>query len=73
MMRASILVDHDDRWIVICRTDKIGARKGPYVLATRQVFNTENDAKQYSYTISQSREPLIVSGPWRTLRFDSEE
>ena len=38
--RNDILGIMHDTWIVICRTDKIGRRKGPYVLATRRVFPT---------------------------------
>lgn len=58
------------QWIVVCRADKIGRRKGPYVLTTRRVFPTEDEAKTYAQTINASRQPLVVEGRFHQLRFD---
>ena len=56
-------------YVVICRADRVGFRKGPYVLATREVFPTLARAEAYARTVNGSRQPLVVEGRWRELRF----
>jgi hypothetical protein len=55
-------------FIVICRADKIGRRKGPYVLATRTVFSTQAEADAYAATVNASRQPIVAEGRWAELR-----
>jgi hypothetical protein len=57
-----------ESFIVICRADKIGRRKGPYVLATRRVFAERAEAALYAATVNSSRQPLVVAGRWHELR-----
>lgn len=57
-------------WIVICRADAVDGQKGPYELSTRTVFNDELAARCFTSTISESREPRIIPGDFRSLRFD---
>lgn len=57
-----------DRWVVICRDDKVGRRTPPYVLATRQVFGSREAAETYAATVHPSRKPLVIEGRWGELR-----
>lgn len=59
----------DDLFIVICRGDRRGRRKAPYVLATRRTFATRDEGDKYAATVSPSRDPLVVSGRFHQLRF----
>ena len=56
-------------YLVICRADVIfDGTSGPYVLATRQVFPTREQAAEYAATIAHSREPIVVEGRFHQLR-----
>lgn len=52
-------------YIVICRTDD---KADGYVLVTRQIFKTREDAKHYADAVSPTREPLIVEGAFGQMR-----
>lgn len=54
----------NDEFVVICKDG------GKYVLATRLVFKTEEEAKKYANTCDKSRAALAVPGRWRQLRFE---
>ena len=60
-----------ETYVVICRDDNPvhpeGA-VGSYVLATRQVFPSTEAAQGFADTIARSREPLVISGGWSSLR-----
>jgi hypothetical protein len=57
-------------YIVICRADrKDDGSPGDYELATRTVFPIKEDAEKYASGISTSRDPIIVPGHFRYLRF----
>lgn len=58
------------QFIVICRNDRVGRRKGAYQLATRRVFSTRKAAVDYAEGISPSRQPIVVPGDFSQLRFD---
>jgi hypothetical protein len=53
-------------YAVICRDDATDnmQSKGPYALATRQLFATEREAEDYADGLSFSRDPVIVVGDW---------
>jgi hypothetical protein len=57
-----------EQYIVICRADRVGRRKGPYVLATRQVFAAYDAAAAYARTVAAAREPIAVAGRFGELR-----
>ena len=63
-----------ETFVVICRDDFTpGAdQKGPYLLASRQVFASAEDARDYARGISPSREPLVIVGDWLNLRWKGE-
>lgn len=62
-----------DKFIVICRADTLeDGSPGPYVLGTRTVFDDEEQARGYAQGIAPGREPLVVSGDFRGLRFETE-
>jgi hypothetical protein len=61
-----------ESYIIICRSDAGEGQKGPYVLATRTVFETDLAATCCLATIAACREPLIIAGNWRGLRFDEK-
>lgn len=48
---------------VLCRDDwdEISKLPGRYVLATRRVFESREQAETYARTISDSREPIVVA------------
>jgi len=56
-------------YVVICRDDSFSGESGPYVLATRRVFDSHDVATEYASGISPSREAIVVSGHWSMLRF----
>lgn len=56
-------------YIVVCRADRVGQRKGQYVLTTRHVFGSRDEAEKYASTVAASREAIVVEGRWRLLRF----
>jgi hypothetical protein len=58
----------DDLYIVICRDDSEGDQPGPYMLATRRVFENRADAERYGSTIACGREMIVVAGRWPLLR-----
>ncbi len=58
----------DETFLVICRADKIGRLKGPYVLATRQTFASRQTAAKYAATVNRSRQAIVVAGRWFQLR-----
>lgn len=61
-------------YVVVCRGDREeGDDPAPYELATRTVFTTSVDAGLYARGINQAREPLVVEGRWKGLRFDAAE
>ncbi|HEY7192868.1 MAG TPA: hypothetical protein VH439_03930 [Gemmatimonadales bacterium] len=62
----------DSYFIVVCRADRTGRRKGPYVLATRRVFATPDEANEYAGTINASRQPLVIEGRFGQLRLPSD-
>lgn len=48
-------------FIVLCRADcKADGSKGDYELATRRVFESEDEAIAYFDGISASREPVVA-------------
>lgn len=58
-----------DTYIVIAREDvNPDGSKGKYTLYTRQVFATEQEAKDYAAGVNESREPMVVSGDFVFLR-----
>lgn len=57
-----------EAYIVICRADRVGRKKGAYVLATRQTFASFADATKYKNTIAKAREPIAVLGRFSELR-----
>jgi len=58
-------------YIVVCRADRVeDTQPGEYILATRQVFATTQEAAQYLMGISSDREPLVVV---RDVAFDLRE
>lgn len=58
-----------DTYIVICRADRnADDSPGEYVLATRQVFLSPEDAGAYARTGADSREPLVIAGRFGGLR-----
>ena len=56
-----------DSFIVICK------ERGAYVLTTRRVFSTSEEALAYAGTCSDSRDPLVIPGDFRGLRFSEKE
>jgi len=56
-------------YAVICRDDATDdmQSKGPYALATRQLFATEREAEDYADGLSFSRDPVIVVGNWANV------
>ena len=50
-------------FVVICKAE------GQYLLATRRVFETREEAEAYARTVSESRDPIVVEGRWGQLRF----
>jgi len=64
----------DDLFVVICRADRdIGGNPGEYVLTTRRVFNTREDAQRYADGCAPSRDAIVVSGRWHQLRLGEDE
>lgn len=58
------------KYITICREDRQeDGTPGSYVLATRQVFDTLEEAQRHIEPISASREPLVIPGDFANLRF----
>lgn len=58
-------------FIVTCREDrKLDGEAGDYSLATRTVFGTREAALAYCAGIASGREPLIIEGSFKNLRFD---
>lgn len=53
---------------VICESSRSEGARGGYELATRQTFQTFEDAEQYASGISDSRHPLIVAEVERASR-----
>lgn len=56
-----------DTYIVVCRDDRVGRRKGRYVLATRRIFETSDAAATYAAAIAHAREPLVIAGRFTDL------
>ena len=52
----------DDTFVVICK------EQGEYILATRRVFQTLEDAACYAAAIADSRDPMVIPGRWTQLR-----
>lgn len=64
------LVADDSTFIVICKANPAeGAPELRYELATRRVFATKVEGENYAKGINVGREPLVVAGDWRALRF----
>lgn len=62
-----------ERWIVVCRGDRVGVKAGDYELATRTVFRSAMLAEQYAQTIARSRRPIVARCPLGVdLRDDAE-
>jgi len=62
-----------NHFIVVCRNDRnADGTPGPYGLATRRVFSSEEQAQTYALGVSPSREPLVVRGRFDTLRFEGD-
>lgn len=56
-----------DTFIVICKDSTFEPRQ--YILTTRKVFSTKEEALDYAATCAASREPLVIPGDFRNLRF----
>jgi hypothetical protein len=59
-------------YIVICRDDACDGNPGPFVLATRTVFECKTAAELYCKTIAECRQPQVVEGRFDSLRFGEE-
>jgi hypothetical protein len=56
--------------LVVCREDRQeDGSPGKYTLATRRVFDSNEEAVEYSLGINSSREPLVIEGRFDQLRF----
>jgi hypothetical protein len=59
----------EESYVVIAREDRqADGTQGRYTLATRAVFKTEQEAKDYADGISSSREPMVIPGRFGQLR-----
>lgn len=58
-----------DEYIVICKDEE----QPVYRIATRQVYRDLKEAHAYWQTIALSREPRIVTGDFRHLRFRNHQ
>ena len=56
-----------DMYIVVCLKGK------DYVLASRTVFDTREEADDYALTVASSRKPIVVKGRWASLKFSEFE
>jgi len=62
-------IEGDEAFVVIAREDRQeNGSQGRYTLATRAVFKTEQEAKDYADGISSSREPMVIPGRFKQLR-----
>lgn len=55
-----------DVFVVVCTDD------GVYYLTTRRVFASRSEAEEYALSVSLSRNPIVVAGDFRSLRFEVE-
>jgi len=61
-------------YLVVCRDDTDAeGNPGPYILATRTVFDLRSDAVYYARSINSHREPIVVVGDFSGLRFGELE
>lgn len=59
----------DEAYVVIARDDRNpDGTQGRYSLATRAIFKSESEAKDYAVGISSSREPMVIPGHFDQLR-----
>lgn len=58
-------------YIVVCRGDRDteDSPPAPYELATRTVFVSREKAEEYAAGVARSRDPIVVMGRWKGLRF----
>lgn len=56
-----------ESFVVICRADREERKPGRYLLATRLVFPTREEAEKYRKSIAVSRQPIVVEGRWNEL------
>jgi hypothetical protein len=63
-----------EEFIVICLDDNLGTERDRqpqrYVLATRRVFTSWDDAQHYASTVATSRLPMVIPGAFDQLRFE---